>query len=362
MPTPIESFIGTPAKPRIQFGVAPVQNAIHSLLLLTETDRLSGLSNWVKDTANQLTPKEREKHYYVMIGFYFAITTKKDWSSFPAYLDHLSTVAPEVLRDKILQSYRKIAMLGQPEDPISIETALSSEENYLSFLRQRFLPEKINENVERWAYQYIVDPPALQELIVSHLTEYWEKYLEVEWERVLPTLQKAVDAFSKLDLHEMDNCEAASFVLGQPLSDDFWLDKCKKADRIFFAPSLHVGPYLGGFGMEEYTGIIFGARLPESSSDFSPELSLADIYVRLNALADETRLQILKHIATEGEACSTEIIDALDLSQSAASRHLTQLTAIGFLTSRRIDSAKCYRLDQDRIANAFDTIKGFLGI
>ena len=362
MPTPIESFIETPVKTRIKVGLAPVQNAIHSLLLLTETERLSGLSSWVTDTVNQLTPEQRTKHYYVMIGFYFAITSNKDWSSFPIYLDHLAAMDPVVLRDKILNSYAKLPVWDQAETPLDVETALTSEDNYIAFLKQRFQESKLDEELERWAYQYVIDPPAMQELVVSHLKEFWEKYLRAEWERVRPTLQKAVDAFRQVDLNQMENYEAAKYVLGQSLTEDFWKEKCERADRLYFAPSLHVGPYLGKFSMDGYFGIIFGARLPESSSDYAPELSLADIYVRLNALADENRLQILKFISTQGEACSTEIIDACDLSQSAASRHLTQLTAIGFLSARRIESAKCYRLDEERIGNAFETIKNFLGV
>ena len=111
---------------------------------------------------------------------------------------------------------------------------------------------------------------------------------------------------------------------------------------------------------DDRIGFIFGARLPDNIPANVPELSIADIYVRLNALSDEKRLQILKYIANQGESCSTEIIEALELSQSAASRHLTQLTATGYLIARRIDGAKCYRLDKDRIGNTLDMIKAFL--
>ena len=37
MVPPIDSFIETPARTRIRVGLAPVQNAIQSLLLLTKT-------------------------------------------------------------------------------------------------------------------------------------------------------------------------------------------------------------------------------------------------------------------------------------------------------------------------------------
>ena len=362
MPTPLESFIETPVKPRIQVALAPAQNAIHSLLLLTEAERLSGLAGWVINTANKLSPDEMKKHYWVMVGFYNAIMPKKLWDSFPAYLDHLAAMDPEVLRNKLLQCYSEMATKSGVSEIMDAKAAMTSEDNYIVFLKQRYDDAFINEELERWAYDYIIDPPAMHELIVTHLQTYWDKYLKEEWERMLPTLQKAVEAFRNVDLNQMDNYEAAKFVLGQSVADKQLETKCKKAEGLIFVPSLHVGPYFGKFSLDNYQGFIFRAGLPDTVSKYVPELSLSDIYVRLNALADETRLQILKYISNEGEACSTEIIDALDLSQSAASRHLTQLTAIGYLTSRRIESAKCYRLDKDRIGNTCDTIKSYLRI
>jgi DNA-binding MarR family transcriptional regulator len=53
-------------------------------------------------------------------------------------------------------------------------------------------------------------------------------------------------------------------------------------------------------------------------------------------------------------------MDRLDLSQSTASRHLRQLSVTGYLTERRNEGAKVYRLNQDRINDTVDAIKGFV--
>jgi ArsR family transcriptional regulator len=52
------------------------------------------------------------------------------------------------------------------------------------------------------------------------------------------------------------------------------------------------------------------------------------------ALADETRLRIL-NILLERECCVCEVMQALDISQSRASRNLGILEDAGFLTARR---------------------------
>ena len=222
MPTPIESFIETTTKPRIRVGLAPVQNTIHSLLLLTEADSLSGLGDWVIKTANQLSSEEAEKHTAVMQGFYFAILPRQDWRSFPQYLQHLEEMDPEKLRRKLFQGYTKFPVKEGVSEIITPEEAISSEEKYIEFLYQRFDSSKFDEELERWAYSYIIDPAAMQELIVTHLRKYWDLYFQPEWERVLPTLQKAVDALNAVDFSQMDNYEAAKFVIGQAAADEKW--------------------------------------------------------------------------------------------------------------------------------------------
>jgi DNA-binding transcriptional ArsR family regulator len=91
-----------------------------------------------------------------------------------------------------------------------------------------------------------------------------------------------------------------------------------------------------------------------------PELSRAELLVRLGALADDTRLSILKLVADQGESRSQDIMQALDLSQSGASRHLQQLAAAGFLHERRCNGAKCYALNGDRIDATLQALGSFL--
>lgn len=52
------------------------------------------------------------------------------------------------------------------------------------------------------------------------------------------------------------------------------------------------------------------------------------------ALSDETRIRILK-VLLERECCVCEIMQALDISQSRASRNLGILEDAGFIKSRR---------------------------
>lgn len=368
MPAPQQNLIVTAPPSTLSLALEPAHNAFHSLTMLTKADHMSGLGQWIGDTRQAMSDQEMERHRLVIIGFYFALQPNRSWPSFPAYLDYLASLPPQTLIDRMLEMYARIPAkeehgcidLSLPARPVDREAILASFDDYLEFLYSIFTPEGVEEDVEAQAFQLMSDPPALQQLLVSHLRHMWDVYLEPEWRRVLPMLQNAIDAFSAEDLSDMTRLEAASFVTGQDLDEERWGNMLQQAGQIVFVPSAHIGPYLGRFAYNGTLGIIFGARLPAGTQIHAPELSRAEIVVRLSALADDTRLSILKLVADEGELRSQEIMERLELSQSAASRHLKQLSATGYLSERRCAGAKCYRLHEERLEDTFQAISAFL--
>jgi len=61
---------------------------------------------------------------------------------------------------------------------------------------------------------------------------------------------------------------------------------------------------------------------------------MQDLIKATKALSDETRLRIL-NVLLDRECCVCEVMQALDISQSRASRNLGILQDAGFLTARR---------------------------
>jgi DNA-binding transcriptional ArsR family regulator len=344
----------------------PALNVFHSMLLLARDPHLSGISNWVTQTVDQLSPEARTQHKLVIIGFYYAFMPEKSWPSFPAYLDHLVTYDPVEMRDKMLTTYARFPLLidGQPQAlydqpaPVDWEAVLKDVDSYLSFLRERF--PKFDEELEAAAYTYVIDPPAMQDLIITHLQAMWDQYLSAEWERVEPMIQDSIEAFQQFDLSTMSRLEAAQFITGQEMDLEKWQSVMEDFARVVFIPSPHVGPYLGKLWSDDTLWVFFGARLPEGSQFHAPDLSRAELLVRLSALSDDNRLRILKLVSEEGELSSRDIMTRLDMSQSAASRHLKQLSATGYLTERRCNGAKCYTLNPDRVRDTLNAVSVFL--
>lgn len=70
----------------------------------------------------------------------------------------------------------------------------------------------------------------------------------------------------------------------------------------------------------------------------------------LKALSDDTRLRMLA-LLLPGELCVCEIMQALSVSQSRASRNLGILRDAGLLKDRRQGQWVYYSLDNDNIAS-----------
>ena len=73
------------------------------------------------------------------------------------------------------------------------------------------------------------------------------------------------------------------------------------------------------------------------------------------ALSDETRLRIL-NILLERECCVCEVMQALDISQTRASRNLAALLDAGFLKLRRDGLWSLYSIDREGTKGYLDDL------
>jgi DNA-binding transcriptional ArsR family regulator len=337
-------------------------------MLLFKEEQMPGVADWVARTRESLTLEQLQRNRLVMNGLCYAFSTEADLPSFGAYLDHLESLAPVSFQDRILAMYLSslpgsCAFSDIEPPPASQKRAiLGSVDTYLSFVSEHFDPTCVDLELEAQAYRYVVDPPSMKTLIIGHLREMWEAHLAPEWARVRPMLSKSVEAFQRSDFARMERREAIRFVIGRDMPDTGWEQEIDLAEHVILAPNAHLGPYLGRCRTGRDLVILFGARLPEGSPAEAPDLSRTEILTRLDALSDDHRLHILRLAAEAGELRATDVMTALDISQSAASRSLTQLTATGYLVEKRRDGGKYYRLNPERIQDTVAAICRFLGL
>ena len=82
---------------------------------------------------------------------------------------------------------------------------------------------------------------------------------------------------------------------------------------------------------------------------------MQDVVKAMKALSDETRLRIL-NILLERECCVCEVMQALDISQTRASRNLGILHDAGFLRMRKEGLWALYSIDQDGIKEYYSSL------
>ena len=346
----------------VDIRLDPVQTIINSMVLIVRSEELSGLNPFIYETAAVLSPELRATHELVLIGFHYAVLPTRFWKDFPTFLTHLENSDPITLRDNILDAYLDFEPCEPAEKKTEAdkESLLADLDFFLSFLRNGFGDELIFTEIETKAHKLMNEPEKMQQVIVSHLRTMWEDYFQAECERSQPMLEDAVLAFKEIDFSGMTREEVTKYITGKDVGQECWEKSFNNANQLIFVPSAHNGPYLGKFHYKNAQGMIFGARLPKDTNIHAPDLSRNEITIRLSALADDVRLHILKTIAEEGELRSQEIMERLDISQSAASRHLKQLSATGYLIERRCSGAKCYSLNTEQVQETLGAVSAFL--
>ena len=75
------------------------------------------------------------------------------------------------------------------------------------------------------------------------------------------------------------------------------------------------------------------------------------------ALSDETKLRVL-NVLLERECCVCEVMQALEISQSKASRHLSALYDAGFLKRKKDGLWSLYSIDSESMADYLSELVG----
>lgn len=82
---------------------------------------------------------------------------------------------------------------------------------------------------------------------------------------------------------------------------------------------------------------------------------MQNIIEALKALSDETRLRIL-NLLLERECCVCEVMQALAISQTRASRNLSSLRSAGFLKLRKDGLWSLYSINQEDMDECLSSI------
>jgi len=356
-------FVGGRRESSVRFSVEPVYSALCSLCLLSQ-DHLDRISSWVDATKQHLSDEERKMAEAVCHAApYVALTGARNLEEF---IEALSNVDPTLFMRTTSQRIVRKAQNAALDSVPRPEDLATNEDKFVDLVRrlceQRDCMDKFDEEEERAEFRKLSDGPEYRRYLTEAIRTLWKKYLGDEWDRVLPAAEASVAGFQSVDVPGGDFAEQLLFITERDELPDEWLRTLGNAEDVVFIPSVHIGPFMILLEYDGHTVYVVGrARTPEGSSVHTSELDRSDLLIRLEALSDDTRLRVLELGTEMGEITTADVMDRLELSQSSASRHLTQLTATGLLSVDASERTKRYRVNAGRVEQVFSGLKTLIG-
>ena len=312
-----------------------------------------GFDQWVYSTSAALSADLRDDIHilYKPLGNKLLldelIRAGESIEEIPAFVRFIGGLSPEAVRASnqyCLEALGEAAgLIPASEDLLDDPSALRSRLDALAD-RDLIRPTRLDELARLLAH-----PEELKAMLIHLVTRFWDRHVRSDR-----------PACAALEKRSIANLSARSFtgspseiiaeISGRPIPDAH-RGIIESARRLVFVPSCHTGPYVSvdPLGDEaEKMVVIYNCR-PTSGTDDETTLPIGELFPPLKALADETRLQILS-ILNGKELYAQQIVDRMDVSQSAVSRHLRLLVAAGVLHERRHEGMKFYRINEETIA------------
>jgi DNA-binding transcriptional ArsR family regulator len=228
--------------------------------------------------------------------------------------------------------------------------------------------EVYGEPSRRLAELLLADPAKFTQQFVCLLEDYWESTFAVEWEWVEPRLQESVieserllatsgiwSVLGKLPRHCRVN--PAKRELQIDLPHEHTVD-VSMSNPLVLCPSCFVWPHLRVNCDRPWPTTLVYAT-PQQSREAQQRMPPEELLGALRALADDTRLRVLKLIS-ERPRTTQELAPLVGLSPAGLSKTLGRLNDAGLIVGRREGYYVVYSLAPGRIDAVSTAIHDFL--
>jgi ArsR family transcriptional regulator len=234
---------------------------------------------------------------------------------------------------------RLLALVERPDDWA----------NYVTSVESDIEPREVAELVS--------DGEHLRSRLVAALEQFWYGTYAEELEATRPLMERSVAyhrAWSRRNVFGEEFLAVTGRLILDPIAEVL-----PHVDALTYMPSCYVGPYVAFTHWANRMIVFYNCRSAPTGYDLEGSDARTTLYPLLKALAVETRLQIAAFLRGR-ELCAQQIVEQLDISQPAVSRHLNLMTAAGTLTIRREGGAKYYSLSHDALSRLADGLRIFL--
>jgi DNA-binding transcriptional ArsR family regulator len=366
---PFESGYSRP-KPllKVEFEISLPENLLHALIQVILAPRYEGFDQWMYSTHAALPADLKADMEIIEIFMEISSAFYREFSELPANdpIRHKFSAfiaKLEAFTDEDFERFLRLGLqveLGYSRGENPTEVTLPSVGDVVG-LKTALREIQIDEEDLEKAIFLFRNPTGLRQRFVSGVRGFWTQFYRGEYEESLPLMERSVTYHL-----QQDYCGDVSTVFvavtGRPLpkGENFFSSRAlQDAEKVVFIPSPHVGPYVFIYAPKDLrsafllyncrpTGILAREKLP----------LIKNLFPALKALADEARIQILS-ILRGRELYAQQIVDRMEISQPAVSRHLQLMVAGGVLNVRKEESMKYYSINERTLSELADELEHF---
>jgi len=224
------------------------------------------------------------------------------------------------------------------------------------------------EEAAALAEELLDDPVRFTDGFLDVLDLYWRAAFSAEWTRVESVLSESIveaghvlatagiwPVLGRLPGHCRAEPVRSQLLIDLPHEHDVVI--CD-ANPLLLVPSVFVWPHLRVNCDPPWpTALVYAA--PPLVREAEPRIPPSELLRVLRALADDTRLRVLKLIA-ERPRTTQELAPLVGLSNAGLSKSLQRLGEAGLITSRRQGYYVVYSLQRGRLAGVPEALARFL--
>ncbi len=359
----IDLVRGRPA-PEVAFRTSLAADLITVIDLVLSAPHIEGLDQWVYATHAALPPELEDDLEAILFLTQKSVAlfrwinqlepdhpAQQDFAEFIGWLDGFSRddfaqVITGTL-DKLTKHW------GQEEG--AAPPALDDPQVLKAHLQEKFGAEQAERIV-----QLVKNPGELKTQFITTITRFWERFYRQQYQRCRSLMQRSVEHHQRQN-YGTDLVSVFTAVTGRRLPEGY--DEFKDAERVIFIPSCYIGPWVTFKIAKEprLTLMVHYNCRPTGTPETDQVPAIQDLFPPIKALADETRLQILSMLSGR-QLYAQEIVDQLDISQSAVSRHLKLMVTGGLLNVRKEDSMKYFSINEETLSMLAERLRDFRGI
>ena len=337
----------------VEFKRSLLQSLVLDLSFVSLAEDYEGFDQWVYSTRAAMANDLRQDIDRLLIStfgnkllLHLAHTAPDSIDNVPGIIRWLGTIDAEWIHDCNVSTLRKLATYAKSNIP-EISRDLLDDEVKLRRVLENLQKASIIPDFDLGPLVAALrNAEEMKAQIVYVLTRFWDRHAESEYARCAPLETRSVEHFQRSTFSG-----TAKAIFADVTGRDYPLEhvpETNQTNRMIFVPSCHCGPYVSVLDLEKdgSTLVISYNCRPTAGIEHQTGLPIEEVFPPLKALSDESRLQILSIVSSQ-ELYAQQIVDRMNLSQSAVSRHLRLMVACGVLRERKHEGMKFYTVNDE---------------